>query len=145
MYAIRSYYAILGHRIRYMLRAQKATESLKRNEERYRLLFNSGNDVACVYQLRHGELPGRFIEANTVALQKLGYLRQDLSTLTPLDFVPDEKKEQLLALGEKVVAERHCVMELDVLTKEGVITSYSIHYTKLYEWINSSVMLRDAS
>ncbi|BCA80715.1 response regulator [Desulfuromonas sp. AOP6] len=118
---------ILGQRIRYMLRAGRAMEDLKRNEERYRALFNSGNDVICVYQLHQGDQPGRFIEANTVAVQKLGYSRQELQALTPADFVTSQTKAQLDRLADIVLRERHGVVELDVLTKQQQVIPFEIN------------------
>ena len=118
---------ILGQRIRYMLRAGKAMEDLKRNEERYRVLFNSGNDVICVYQLPQGDQPGRFIEANTVAVQKLGYSREELQALTPSDFISARTRAQLDRLTDMVLRDRHGVVELDVMTKHQQIIPFEIN------------------
>ena len=118
---------ILGQRIRYMLRAGKAMEDLKRSEERYRVLFNSGNDVICVYQLPLAHLPGRFIEANTVAVQKLGYSRKELQALSPAHFVTVQTKTELDRLADMVLRERHGVVELDVLTKQQQVIPFEVN------------------
>lgn len=53
-------------------------------EERFRLLFNSGSDAIFV-SLMGEEAPGRFIEVNDIACQRLGYSREELLNMSPLD------------------------------------------------------------
>lgn len=57
---------------------KQAEEKLLESEEKYRILFNSGNDVVLVYrQQNNGELTS-FIEVNDVACRKLGFNRGEL-------------------------------------------------------------------
>src|ERR1035441_706028 len=52
---------------------KRAEESLRENERRYRLLFNSGYDAVFVHQGGSaGNGSGKFIEVNDIACQRLG-------------------------------------------------------------------------
>jgi two-component system, sensor histidine kinase and response regulator len=67
-------------------RMREIALSLKESEERFRVLFNSGNDAVFV----HGLLPdpaatGSFVEVNDVACERLGYTRGELLRLGPAD------------------------------------------------------------
>ena len=64
--------------------------ALRRSDERFRLLFNSIQDAVFVHGLRRDGLPGRFLEANEVACKRLGYTREELSQMSPLEIdAPD--------------------------------------------------------
>ncbi len=60
-----------------------AERAIRESEERFRLLFNSGSDA--IFVLDGGEKPGCFIEVNDIACQRLGYTREELLGMTPLD------------------------------------------------------------
>ncbi|UUX93539.1 CHASE4 domain-containing protein [Methanoplanus endosymbiosus] len=57
-------------------------------EERYRLFFNSGNDVVLV--CGNGENSCSFIEVNDAAVDILGYLKEEFSGLGPEDIIREE-------------------------------------------------------
>ncbi|MBF0634692.1 MAG: PAS domain S-box protein, partial [Nitrospinae bacterium] len=58
---------------------------VKEVEERFRLLFNSGSDAIVVHPaLEHG--PGNIIEVNDTMCRRLGYSREELLKMSPLDF-----------------------------------------------------------
>ena len=61
------------------LTARKRIEAdLKRTEEQYAVLFNSGNDAVFVMELGEDHIPGRIIQVNDIACQRLGYTREEL-------------------------------------------------------------------
>jgi PAS domain S-box-containing protein len=57
-------------------------------EERYRLFFNSGNDIVLV--CGNGKNPGRFIEVNDAAVNILGYSKDEFSGLGPEDIIRED-------------------------------------------------------
>lgn len=59
--------------------------SLQESEQRYRHLFETINDAVFVHLIDDNGLPGRFIQVNDIACQRLGYTRQELLQLTPRD------------------------------------------------------------
>jgi len=67
--------------------SRKAFElQLRKSEESYKLLFNSGSDGVFVQELpaEHTRF-GKFIQVNDIACEKLGYSREELLQLGPSD------------------------------------------------------------
>ena len=98
---------------------KRAEEALRESEERYHRLFNKGNDAVLVYQLTSDGTLGRFIEANDNAYQRLGYTREELLGLTPLDIITPKDHDTLPAITEKLFAEKHCLFESVHRAKDG--------------------------
>lgn len=80
-------------------------------EEKYRLLFNSGNDAIYLH-----ELDGRFIEINDIACRMLGYTREEFMNMTILD------------LDDPEVSVDPAI--LDQFRKEGFLVAQMVHCTK---------------
>jgi len=55
---------------------EAALESLRESDERYKALFDRSLDLVYLY-----DFEGRFIDANTAALNRLGYTREDIRSL----------------------------------------------------------------
>jgi PAS domain S-box-containing protein len=66
----------------------RAEEALRDRERRYRQLFNSGNDAIFVHSLADGP-SGCFVEVNDVACTLLGYTREELLRMSPLQLQAD--------------------------------------------------------
>jgi PAS domain S-box-containing protein len=96
-----------------------AEKALKESEERYHRLFNKGNDAVLVYQLTSEGEVDRFIEANDNATQRLGYTREELLGLTPLDIIIRKDHDTLSAITKKLFAEKHCLFESVHRAKDG--------------------------
>ncbi len=92
---------------------------VRESEERYRMLLNNANDAVFVYQLSAEGKPGRFIEVNDVACQRLGYTREELLNLSPRDIAVPEKAGDFSALFEKILAAKHVVWEWVNVAKDG--------------------------
>lgn len=66
---------------------EEAHESLSESEEKFRELFNKANDVITLGELTEDGKPGKFIEVNDAASWKLGYSKDELLNMTPLDLI----------------------------------------------------------
>ncbi|PKL78927.1 MAG: hypothetical protein CVV25_09870 [Ignavibacteriae bacterium HGW-Ignavibacteriae-4] len=64
---------------------KNTVEALRESEEKYRIIFNKANDATFLFEDNLEEMPGRFIEVNDASIQRLGYSREELLTMTPLD------------------------------------------------------------
>jgi PAS domain S-box-containing protein len=94
------------------MESQYFEERLRDNEEKYKALFNSGNDAMFVQCPTVEGRPGRFIEINDAACQMLGYTKEELRQFTPMDISPtkawDMKPEEVIELlyeGKCIVIE----------------------------------------
>jgi PAS domain S-box-containing protein len=91
---------------------QKAEELIKEQEEKYRMLFTHASDVIFLYELDiDRKEPGKIIEANNYAVDKLGYTIEELRGMTPLNLLaaelwkdPDEEYSEFS--GDDQVYER---------------------------------------
>ena len=74
-------------------RLTQAEEALRKNEEKYRLLFEKGRDGVVVHELESM----KFVDANPAAEALWGYTKDELMTMTPMDLSlePDKTKEAL--------------------------------------------------
>ena len=123
--------------------------ALLKEKERFSLAFQAVPSVLAISSLADG----RFMEINEAFERVMGYRRDEVVGRTSQELHLWEKREdrllvaQRLARGEKVRG-----LEFNFRSKSGteviglysVITSYSIHYTKLYEsmeWSMTGVFL----
>lgn len=94
-------------------------QNLRGSEERYRQLFSSINDAIFVHRLSPEGLPGRFIEVNDVACQRLGYTREELLRMGPADIDAPEGWALVPQAMSRLLAENHAVWEGVHLHKNG--------------------------
>jgi PAS domain S-box-containing protein len=97
-----------------------AEEALRASEERYRLLFNSSHDALLVAEgLGADGLPGRVIEVNDVACERLGYTREELLQKNLCDLDAPEFLPLVPAIMEKLKDKRHALWEGVHVAKNG--------------------------
>jgi PAS domain S-box-containing protein len=98
---------------------KRAEEALRESEERYRVLFEGGNDAVFVFNVTADGKPGKFVEVNNEACQYLGYSAAELHELTPADLVPPERRKAVAELMRRLVEERELIFEWAHLRKDG--------------------------
>ncbi len=115
-------------------------EALRKSEERYRLLFNSINDAVFVHGLTPEGLPGRITDVNDIACERLGYTRDELLQMTPLDIDSPEGAALAPAMMVALKAKRHAVWEGVHVSKTGrrIPVEISNH---LFEMAGESIIL----
>jgi PAS domain S-box-containing protein len=95
----------------------KAVEKIQEGEKKYRQLFHSINDAIFVHLIGEDGLPGRFIEVNDIACERLGYTMENLLQLTPGEIGLSESKTNSDTI-------------IDTLKEHGSHLFETIHVTK---------------
>ncbi|MDD1728516.1 MAG: PAS domain S-box protein, partial [Methanospirillum sp.] len=93
-----------------------AEHALMESEERFRTLFNNANDAIFLHRLSDEGIPGFFIEMNETACNILGYTREELLSMTPMDIVPELTKEADLNNSKILLSRGHVTFETLYLT-----------------------------
>ncbi|MCG2828803.1 PAS domain S-box protein [Methanothermobacter sp. K4] len=103
--------------IRDISERKKAEEALKESEKKFRAVFNGVEDIITIVELRDEGLPGNYIEVNRTAVEKLGYSRDELLNMTPMDLGPtrEEISDNMRTLLERKAAR----FERTYISKDG--------------------------
>ncbi len=116
--------ALETHRLRRDLgrrteEVEQSNRALATSEERFRLLFNSGNDAVFVYPLSSDGISDKFIEVNDVACRWLGYTRRELLHLSVGDLYSPKSLEGLPARTSRLLANKYFLSELELVSRDG--------------------------
>jgi two-component system, cell cycle sensor histidine kinase and response regulator CckA len=105
--------------LRNITERKQMEEFLARSEDRYRLLFNNISDAVFVHEFTSDKLPGRFIEVNDVACKYLGYTRDELLQMSPIDIDAPEGYALVPAMMKLLQAHKHATWEGVHVSKDG--------------------------
>ncbi len=97
---------------------QQAEAQLRRSEERYRMLFNSGHDAVFVHRLTEAGEPAALIEVNDVACRQLGYTREELLTLPPVAVIGWNHRGGSPP-WDQLLAQEHTLFEASLVDRAG--------------------------
>lgn len=100
------------------LRAAQLAEENIRSERRYQQLFDSNNDALFVVEISDGD-PGKFLDVNQAMCQRLGYSREELLALGPLDINLPGMEEELKQCVRHVLQHKGHLFETIHITKGG--------------------------
>ena len=98
---------------------RQAEEALQKAATRYKLLFNGINDAIFVHGIEAGGLPGKFIEVNDVACQRLGYTREELLQMDPADIDAPEANAIVREMTQHLLRDGHAMWEGMHVRKDG--------------------------
>jgi PAS domain S-box-containing protein len=98
---------------------KRAEEALRESEERYRVLFEGGNDAIFVFRLAADGTPSKFVEVNNEACRHLGYSAAELHELTPADLVPRQRRKAAADMMRRLVDEGELIFEWVHVRKDG--------------------------
>ncbi|MEN6611516.1 MAG: PAS domain S-box protein [Methanoregulaceae archaeon] len=73
-----------------------AEKTLRESEALFREVFNNANDIIYLHELLP-EGPGRFIQVNDVAVQRLGYSREEFGEMSPCDIIPESVQKKIIS------------------------------------------------
>ncbi|MFW5854862.1 MAG: PAS domain S-box protein [Thermodesulfobacteriota bacterium] len=95
---------------------QKSVErKLRESEARYRLLFDRSSDAVFFH-----DLEGRFLDVNEVAVQRLGYSREVLLSMSPADIDAPEYAKRVPVRLRELEKYGHCFFETVHVTCSGL-------------------------
>jgi PAS domain S-box-containing protein len=99
---------------------RNAEESAKKNEERYRILFENITDAVFVHEFTDKGLPGKFLEVNGIACERLGYTREELLNMSPADIDDPASYALVPSVMERLAIDKHIVWDGFHVTKKGL-------------------------
>jgi PAS domain S-box-containing protein len=71
--------------IRDVTERKMAENALIESERKFRAVFDGVEDIITIVEIRENGLPGKYIEVNRAAVEKLGYSRDEFLSMTPAD------------------------------------------------------------
>ncbi|MBU2548304.1 MAG: PAS domain S-box protein, partial [Proteobacteria bacterium] len=111
--------ASLANLIAGIIHRKRAEDALLESESTYRLLFDGSNDALFIHGLNEDGLPGRFWDVNQVACKRLGYTREELLSLSPLDIGAHGLEETVRTRGRQLLENGRAVFETVHVAKDG--------------------------
>lgn len=109
--------------------ARANLDELRERQERYKLLFNSGNDAIFVRKLAEGP----FVEVNDIACSRLEYSREELLRLSSRDIDSVEMEAVRLKVIETLARTGYAVFETAHITRSGKTIPVEIS-TRVFEY-----------
>ncbi len=100
-------------------RLHKLSRALSERESRYRALFDGGTDAIFVHGLDPNGGPGTFIEVNDIACRCLGYSREELLGMSPLELNAPESAPAVPGVLQRIVMDSQAVWEGTLQSKDG--------------------------
>ena len=105
--------------VRDISKEKQILDELRSSEERFRTLFNGSTDAILVSDLK----TKKFVEVNDIACERLGYTRDELINLNPVELSVAENSPNApffnKAAMQKFLDEKKAVFESAHITKQG--------------------------
>lgn len=98
--------------------------ALKQSEENYRHIFNGMNDMVFIIDLN-----GRFVDVNNSVIEKLGYSKEELLLLGPVNIDQTLKRDHIEDLISRISSDKVQYFETTHITKTGEIIPVEIKST----------------
>lgn len=97
----------------------RSEEALKESEEKFKSIFNNANDMISLNIMNENGLPGRFLEVNNVATERLGYTREEFLKMSPREIVAPDKHHEMPGNAKILLEKGHNTFEILHLAKNG--------------------------
>jgi PAS domain S-box-containing protein len=138
-------FAVVAHGLLQSLNEREIRES----RERYRLLFNNGNDAVFFYYHTPDWKPGLLSEVNDIACRMLGYSRDELTKMTFVDIIDQTSLKRIPAqeITGRLKEEKHLLYERTLRAKDGrrIPVEISSHSFQIGEAFATLALARDVS
>jgi PAS domain S-box-containing protein/putative nucleotidyltransferase with HDIG domain len=110
---------------------KQVEEKLRESEADYRQLFD--NSPAAIYRIDYKN--GRFLKANDVFCEYLGYRQEELISLSPYDVLTEESKKLFLERMEKIAmgVEVPKTVEFEVIDRKGKQRCLQLDIKNIYD------------
>jgi len=111
----------LGRRtsIRDITRRKKAEKKIEAKEKKFREIFNKSNDSIFLYKISDDDSLGNFVEVNQVAINLLGYSKDEFLNMSPLDIKKPEDIKKLDKIIGEINDKGHIIFETNLIAKDG--------------------------
>lgn len=112
--------------IKNAIKKSKMEKAREESEGKFRELFHNVNDAIFLYRITDGDKPGKFIEVNDVACQRLGYSREELLNMTPADINAYLEEPQFSSYINRIKLIGRLTVEAVHKAKDGIIIPVEI-------------------
>lgn len=116
----------LVNSIRNAIKKSRTEKAREESEGKFRELFHNVSDAIFLYKIEDEKRPGKFVEVNDIACQRLGYSREELLEMTPVDINAHLEKHHFIDLVEKIKSRGKLILESGHKTKDGRIIPVEI-------------------
>ena len=110
---------------------KKAEQSIRDSEEKFRDIFNNANDGIEIVELLDNGMPGRFADVNDVACRMLGYTREEMLRVSPLDIGTDYFSSPFDEIMQELHTTGHAIFETEHRGKDGIIVPVEVNTHKI--------------
>ncbi len=112
---------------------QEAYKSLSESEEKFREIFNRANDMITLVELGENGQPGRFLEVNDIATERLGFSKDEFLKMDTAKIIDPKYRFQMAENAKKLIKNKHVTFEIVHVTKWGskIPVEVSVHIFKL--------------
>jgi PAS domain S-box-containing protein len=98
---------------------QERTAELSASEEKYRTLIECANDAVFIHEIKEDGMPGSFIGVNELACKQLGYSREELVLMSPMELDDPRYRDRIALAMERLLKDGHAVFETAQMAKNG--------------------------
>ncbi len=112
------------HDIRSRLGSRQA---LSQSQERFEIFFNKANDGMFVYHPQEDGMPSNFFAVNDAGARMMGYSKEELLRLSPMDLTPEDSLNEIPPIVEELKEKGEAVFTLKVRRKDGTVIDIEIH------------------
>jgi PAS domain S-box-containing protein len=110
---------------------KQAELALRHSEEKFRDIFNNANDGIEIVELLDNGMPGRFTDVNDVACRMLGYTREEMLRISPLDIDTDYYSRPFDEIMQELHTAGHATFETEHRRIDGIIVPVEVNTHKI--------------
>lgn len=103
--------------IRDVTERKMAENALIESERKFRAVFDGVEDIITIVEIRENGLPGKYIEVNRAAVEKLGYSRDEFLSMTPADM--GVSREQSYDIIKKLLRSGRVTFNRTYISRDG--------------------------
>lgn len=111
----------------YKIARDREEENLRASEEKFGSLFQNLKDMVIISDVHSKTPPFQILEVNSAVCNSLGYQREELLTLTRVDIVPPEQRENTRKNLRKILHDGDMTFESSLVSKNGLIIPVEVH------------------